>query len=333
MTLQQMVLQQRNLLKDLDLQKAMYNSDVTHLNEQLQKTQEKIKQRSHDMDLLENNYQAHLRSVRSSDDDPTSIGKKLLGLRERIHGLASELVPHAEPLTSEKLSTLWINLGPSIQQLGTPLPPHRILMLTEKFMMDVLVQNLNLHYFPGLSCGPELTQLQQWFEQNDSSSHFSTRLQQEVTLLVAQNNQKAGEEVQEIWQKCADKNWTHLYKGLQKAYPTYLAKKTTDQKVIDEQTQANAIAYGKKLRELVDYSMSLGSAIKGQEVSITAVDVREGVQPIDCSLMDDVDGQTCGTVGFCISPPFVMRAAKGYEPLIKGKVLCFQQNEPSIPKK
>lgn len=324
MTLQQMVQQQRNFLKDLDLQKAMINSDVTHLNEQLTKTQEKIKQRSHDMDLLENNYQAHLRSVRASDDDPQTIGQKLLGLRERIHALASELVPHAEPVTTEKLSTLWINLGPSIQQLGTPLPPHRILMLTEKFMMDVLVQNLNIHYFPGLSCSSEFTRLHQWFDQNDPTSFFSTRLRQEVTLLVAQN--KVGE-VQEIWQKCAERNWNHLYKGLQKAYPTFLAKKTTPDQEIDQQIQANALAYGKKLRDLVEYSMMLGSAIKGQEVNITAVDVREGAQSIDCALMDDVDGQTVGSIAFCISPPFVIKAAKGYEPLVKGKVLCFSNTK------
>jgi hypothetical protein len=313
-----MVQQQRNILKDLDLQKAMLNSNVAHLSEQLSKTQEKIKQRSHDMDLLQHNYQAHLRSVRASDDDPASIAHKLLELRDRIHTLATDLLPQAEPVTGQNIATLWVNLAPAIQQLGTPLPPPRILMLTEKFMMDVLVQNLNINHFPGLSCSPELLSLNQWFEQNDTSLYFSTRLRQEVTLLLTQNKV---DEVQAMWEKSAEKNWHHLYKGLQKAYPTFLCKRTSDKKFDQDQLNA-AQAYGARLRELVEYSMALGSAIKGQEVNITAVDMREGIEPLNPSLMEDVDGQTTGMIAFCISPPFVKKVAKGYEPLVKGKVLC-----------
>ncbi|OAD05929.1 hypothetical protein MUCCIDRAFT_106489 [Mucor lusitanicus CBS 277.49] len=328
MNIQQMIQQQRQVLRDLDSQKQLYAKDVTTLTEQLSKMNEKIKQRSHDMDLLQNNYQTHLRSVRSSDDTADTIATKLHQLRQQIHSLASELLPHAEPLvTTEKLSTLWLNLGASIDQLGKPLPPERIQMLTEKFMMDVLVQNLNINVFPGLSCNNDFLVLHQWFDQNDTSTFFSTRLRQELSMMVVQNNTDSGAgDIQQTWKKFVDRNWNHLYRGLQKAYPTYLVKKSDT--TISEQALAVANEYGKKLRNLVEFTMHLGSAIKGQEVCITAVDVREGKQPFDGQLMDDEDGQTTGTIAFCISPPFVVKVANRYEPLLKGRVLCFPS--PSV---
>ncbi|KAG2233222.1 hypothetical protein INT48_007642 [Thamnidium elegans] len=288
---------------ELDSQKQMYQTDVTKLSEHLAKTQSKIKQRTHDMDILKNNYKLHLRSVRSSDDDPKSIAVKLLELKKSIHVLACELLPHAEPqLTTEKLSTLWLNLGDSIDQLGRPLPPERIQMLTEKFMMDVLVQNLNINIFPGLACNPEFLELSNWFDQYDTSPFYSTRLRQELSMLVVNNKSNANSDIEQTWKKCVDQSSAAV---------------------------AAANEYGKKLRKLVEDTICLGSAIKGQEECITAVDVREGVQQFDSSLMEDEDGQTSGTIAFCISPPFVVKLSNRYEPLVKGRVLCFPSTTKS----
>jgi hypothetical protein len=329
-SIQQQIARQRQLLKELDSQKSQIQHTNAQLADQLEKTQEKIKQRTNDMAMLQTNYQQHLRSVRSSDDDPSTIATKLVDLRRQIHELASELLPHAEPITTtEKLSTLWLNLSPAIDHLGKPLPAPRIQLLTEKFMMDVLVQNLNINIFPGLSCNNEFLELQDWFDQHDTSSFFSTRLRQELSKVVIQQQMEG--EVAATWKKCVDCNWYHLYRGLQKAYPTYLAKKDG----VSANEQAVAHGYSKKLRGLVEYTVGLGSVIKGQEVCITAVDVREGKQSFDVQLMDDEDGQASGVIAFCISPPFVVKIANRYEPLVKGRVLCFptttitSNNEPT----
>ncbi|RCH77588.1 hypothetical protein CU098_002420 [Rhizopus stolonifer] len=319
-SIQQLVQQQRHVLQELEAQKAHFQSQIHQLTEQHNKTQDKIHQRQNDMTLLEANYQTHLRSVRSSDDDPASIATKIGQLRQHIHTLASQLVPFAEPnITAEKLSTLWLNLGRSIQQLGNPLPEHRLLMLVEKFMMDVLVQNLNIHLFPGLTCNQAFVELQQWFDEHDSV-YFSTRLRQELSMLVVQHKDKDGGDIQEAWQKSIDRNWSHLYRGLQKAFPTYLCKTSQE----DEKARKAAQHYSQQLRELVEEAIELGSVIKGQEVAITAVDVREGNQLFDSQLMEDEDGQTSGTIAFCISPPFVVKIMNTYKPLVKGRVLCFQ---------
>lgn len=333
--IQQLVSQQRLLLQDLDAQKAMVSSDVAHLEELLSKAQEKIKSRTHDMDVLKSNYDLHLRSLRSSDDDTESIRLKLVQLRQSIRALASELVPHAEPnVTSDKLGTLWLNLGPSIQRLGKPLSPQRIQMLTEKFIMDVLVQNLSTNVFPGLACNTEYLQLVEWFDRYDSSTFFSNRLGQELNMLILQNYKTSGSDIEQIWNKYVDRNWSHLHRGLQKAYPSYLKRASSSSSTTTATATAienNTTEYGRKLRLLVEETINLGSIIKEQQVCITASDVKEGVQEFDSSLMEDEDGQTSGTIAFCISPPFIVKISNRYELIMKGRVLCFPPTSTTTP--
>lgn len=143
-------------------------------------------------------------------------------------------------------------------------------------------------------------------------------------IIVQQQNQG---QVAATLKKCVDRNWHHLYRGLQKVYPTYLGKK--DAATANDQEMT--LAYSKKLHGLVEYTVRLGYAIKGQEACITAGDVREGQQRFDAQLMEDEDDQTEGVIAFCISPPFVVKNADRYEPLVKGRVLCFPatHNEPT----
>ncbi|EIE90237.1 hypothetical protein RO3G_14948 [Rhizopus delemar RA 99-880] len=316
---QQHVEQHQTTLKELEAEKAYYKHENKRLEEQVSKMQAKVKKRTEELKTLEDNYQAHLRSLRCSDDDPKSIARQLIDLRGDIKRLAQELLPFAEPkTTTEKLSTLWLNLGETIGQLGNPhLSPERILLLTEKFMMDVLVQNLNTHHFPGLSCHAEFLEIQHWFEKYDASPFFATRLRQEVSLLIAKNKMSE-KEVEKGWKKSAERNWHHLYRGLQKSYPNsfLVSAEEEDQALLRTE-------YSQRLRQLVEKVMDLGSAIRGQEVCITAMDVKEGVQQFDPSIMEDEDGQTEGTIALCVSPPFVVKLSDHYEPLVKGRVLCF----------
>jgi hypothetical protein len=250
--------------------------------------------------------------MRCSDDDCTTISNKITRLKQSIQALALELLPHAEE-ASKQLATLWLNLGDAIVQLGDPLPPQRIQMLTEKFMMDVLVQNLNINLFPGLDCNAAFLDIQAWFDNNSdvkdqkyNTCLFSTQLRQELSMVVikARNTYP---DIDQNWNKAVDKSWHHLYRGLQRVYP-FLKKENNE--------------YGDRLRQLVKDAIDVGIAIKGQEVPITAVDIREGVQVFDAQLMEEEDSKTSGTIAFCISPPFIVKVTDRYEPLVKGRVLC-----------
>ncbi|KAI8987076.1 hypothetical protein BDB01DRAFT_784473 [Pilobolus umbonatus] len=318
MDIQQLIQQRQQELKELDSHKSMIQIETTRLRKELLKIEVNGERLKRDMDKLNSNYKQHLLEVRGSDDTLETIKQRLVDLRHRIQSLAVDILPYAEPvITTEKLCTLWVNLKGPIEQLGTPLPLNRIQMLTEKFMMDVLVQNLNTNIFPGLSCNQEYNQLQSWFNRYDSTCKFPTRLRQEVTMILSK---KRGQDIEDLWKKCVDRTWNHLYRGLQKSYPLFLTHHST---VIANSTEESPQhTYSHQLRSLVEDTILLGSIIKGQDVHITAVDVKEGSQLLDTELMDDDDGSTKGVIAFCISPPFVAKVSHHYEPLLKGRVLC-----------
>ncbi|KAI7873005.1 hypothetical protein BDF14DRAFT_1716423, partial [Spinellus fusiger] len=304
------------VLENLELEKLQYQQESQELTEHIRKLQLKRDQRDTDMSQLKMNYDKHLCSMRATSDDVDSIATKLRLLKENIVHLTNELVTYADPvIATQALCTFWLNLADSIHALKGPdrlLPPHRIHMLTEKFIMDVLVQNLNSNVFPGLS--HEATEAYQelctFFELHDKA--FSIRLRQELALVVVE---KKGQNntIDKALHDTLQSNWKYLYGGLSKAFPFLYQHDKSEPDVRKH--------YGAKIQKLVEQTVSLGCAIKGQEIAITGTDVREGEQAFDGELMVDVDHQTSGVVVFCICPPFVT-LSDPYGCLEMGKVLC-----------
>ncbi|KAI8393416.1 uncharacterized protein BYT42DRAFT_506931 [Radiomyces spectabilis] len=308
---------QRQHLEAYRLEKKQYQEDIKSLTERLEKTREKTEKRTQDMKILQKNYTDHIRSMRATHDDLDSIVDKLHQLQNLISELAGQLLEHADPnVTPKALQTFWLNLHDAIDRLavagpdGNQLSPPRIKMLTEKFMMDVLVQNLNSNVFPGLQVVDAYNQLQSWFETHDPA--FSIRLRQEMALVVVAHS-TSDNDVHKLLHNAVQNNWKYLYGGLVKAYP-FIYQHDKSEPVIRKH-------YGAKVQVLVEQALALGFAIKSQEVDITAADIREGIQQFDPESMIDIDDQTSGTIEFCISPPFAV-IHPAYRSLVKGRVLC-----------
>ncbi|KAI8366783.1 uncharacterized protein BYT42DRAFT_143145 [Radiomyces spectabilis] len=306
----QLALQRRHL-EGLEIERQQYKAESKALEDRLQKTKEKMQQREQARIQLEKNYNDHLRSMRATNDDLDSIADKLRQLKQQIANLADELMDRLDPVVAtQALQTFWLNLQDPIQEMGSPLPLPRIRMLTEKFIMDVLVQNMNLNVFPGLQVADEYNQLQYFFEKHDPA--FSIRLRQEIALVVVAKNIRGNDVHQSLYQ-AVQNNWKFLYGGLIKAYPSIYQY---DKAETDVRKQ-----YGAKVQMLVEHSMALGFAMKGQEVDIAAADTRERVQPFNPELMIDQDNRNSGIVQFCICPPFVVYGSQ-IRALEKGRVLC-----------
>lgn len=301
------------------MESEQYQKDNQVLTEKLEKQRTKKAQRDEDIQALQANYDKHLRSLRATEDDLESIGAKIKQLKQAITVLAEQLVgsEYGDPVVATRaLSTFWLNLHEAIQRMGCPLSRSRLQMLTEKFMMDVLVQNLNLNVFPGLSdeVVDAYNKLQYWFEENQHPQAMAIRLRQEIALLVARQEKDKQGDVYRLRHIALQNTWKYLYSGLVKAYPFVYQHDKAEPDVRKH--------YGAKVQLLVDQAISLGLAIKGQEVDITAAAVNEGEQPFDPELMVDEDGQESGIVEFCVAPPFVVRDANDIRTLEKGRVLC-----------
>ncbi|KAG2217047.1 hypothetical protein INT45_010251 [Circinella minor] len=316
---------QKRILEHLQVEHQQYEKDNKVLSDRIDTLDAKHKQRTQDTNQLRENFNDYLKGLRATDDDIDSVGEKIKKLKEGIHDLTQILVEQGDAEVATKaLRTFWLNLNEAIVDMGNPLPKPRLQMLTEKFMMDVLVQNLNLMAFPGVENVEEYNRLQYWLEDNisDQQAFFPVRLRQEVALVVVKKETDKESDVYRSRHSALQNNWKYLYSGIVKAYPFVYQHDKTEPDVRKH--------YGAKVQILVDQAIHLGLAIKGQELDVTAAAVSEGEQEFDPENMEDEDGQTSGTVGFCICPPFVVGNPAPIRILIKGRVLCASSPSESL---
>ncbi|KAI9469112.1 MAG: hypothetical protein EXX96DRAFT_532946 [Benjaminiella poitrasii] len=304
--------QKRNLMRLLDEELFKLRRNNMDAADKIRLNQEHMMMRQKDQKQLLDNYTEHIRLRRATPDDAGTIHKKLQDLKTMIKTLSVALAKRCDPVIATKaISTFWVNLNEAILQLGNPLPKNRIEMLTEKFLMDVLVQNMNYNVFTGLKISQPYTQLQIWFERYDAS--FCTRFRQEMAKVVVSGN-KPGSDIQQEIQKLNKRMYNSLYSSLLKAFPFM------DQKC-EESTTENKDYYTAMLRNMVDHASHIGYAMRGQEVEIAAAAVGEGTEQLDLKTMVDEDGQTSGIIQFCVCPPFIMYGNR-VEILEKARVLC-----------
>lgn len=303
--------QKREIVKRLDEELYFlrhYNADLIEKEKAIQ---ERMVQRKKDQQQLLINYNEHIRSRRATGDDPSTIRTRLLELKAMIKDLSIDLASQCDPkVASAAIGSFWINLNEAIAKLGDPIPMKRIVMLTEKFLMDVLVQSMNYNTFPGLKISQPYTQLQFWFDRYDPA--FSTRLRQEVAKAVVAGN-TPNSDIQADIAKFNKRMYNSLYSSLLKAYPFM------DQH--DSREQDSKKRYSTIINKMVELASYIGYAIRGQEVEIAAAAVGEGSEPLDLKTMNDEDNQTSGIIQFCVCPPFIVYGSR-IEVLEKARVLC-----------
>ncbi|KAI8885867.1 hypothetical protein K501DRAFT_214787 [Backusella circina FSU 941] len=301
----------RDKLRSLDEELNYYRRANAELVDQKRVMEERKALRQKDQKQLLDNYNEHIRSRRATNDDTNTIRMKLKDLKMMINDLSAELVQHCDQTTATKaIISFWVNLHEPISKLGTPLPSNRIMMLTEKFLMDVLVQNMNYNSFTGLKISPPYTRLHAWFDKYEPN--FCTRLRQEIAKVVVQNN-TPNSDIQAEINKLNKRMYASLYSSLLKAYPFIEAHDSKEQ---DPNKQ-----YQGKIKSMVELASVIGYAVRGQEVEIAAAAVGEGSECLDTKTMIDEDGQTSGVIQFCVCPPFIMYGNRT-EVLEKARVLC-----------
>ncbi|KAI7851466.1 hypothetical protein BDC45DRAFT_571959 [Circinella umbellata] len=296
---------QRYCLENLEIEQQQYKLDGRALTDRIDKVHERLHEKQLARQQLESNYNDHLKTLRATDDDLQSVAAKLKELRRMIANLADDLVENVDPKRATgALRNFWINLKKPIEKMGSPLPLNRIRMLTEKYMMDYLIPNLTPNYFPGLAVMREYGNLEYWLRNHNR--YTCIRLRQEIAKCIMNDAQRLlGKEIKS--------KARGLYANLNEAYP-YM-----QQYDINESDPEKT--YEIKVRKLVEYSIALGFAMKGQEVDIVATVVQEGVQLFNPATMEEEEGLNEGTIEFCICPPFIVFDA--YQNVLeKGRVFC-----------
>ncbi|KAI7878167.1 hypothetical protein K492DRAFT_165267 [Lichtheimia hyalospora FSU 10163] len=304
---------QRLGLENLEIERQQYRSDCRALMDRLGQLKERLQQRQQAREQLQKSYEDHMRSLRATDDDLTSISAKIRKLRHMIATLADDLLENVDPVRATfTLRDFWLNLREPIEQMGTPLKLNQIRMLTEKYMMDFLILNMTPYKFPGLPPHKQYNQLEMWLKNHDRN--VAVRLRQELARAIVRTSK---DRKNTLLEEETRQTIQGLYKNLNEAYP-YMQQYD---KVENDPTRR----YEHKVRELVEFSLQLGFAMKGQEVDIAATLVQEGSQVFNPALMEEEQGLKSGVIEFCICPPFVVYNAMPYTLLEKGRVYCHPQ--------
>ncbi|CAO3689137.1 unnamed protein product [Umbelopsis vinacea] len=271
-----------------------------------------IEKRDIERQKLLQNFDEYLQSVRATPDTLTTIYDQIHALKIMIREVVDELVAKADRKIATKIlrDKFWLNMEDTIGKLGKPLKRRHIAMLTEKYIMDQLVECVFcLVSYPGLPIDQAYSDLFDWVEEQDE--RFAIRLRQEMARVVA--SREKGDDTDAVVKQEKERVLRFLCRRLALAFPFIVSY---DKEEVDPQKRFVA-----KFRRVVEQAFALSLAMKGQEVEITTGQILVGEQKFDPSIMEDEEGKDSGIVRFCIYPPFIDRTGQRRF-LEKARVYC-----------
>ncbi|RUO97195.1 hypothetical protein BC936DRAFT_140832 [Jimgerdemannia flammicorona] len=299
----------------IDTNSALYQQ-TEDLHQKLTITTQKLQQREADYAKIESNFLEYMKIIRPTDDDLSTIRDKFKTLKYNINRLLMSLNKKADrQAATDLLAASWDNLQDSVRSLGTPLDHFYINMLMEKLIMDTLVKYVfNVTLYVGLPVNSAYADVKQWMDARNPQ--WSLRLRQQLCSLVA--NPKDAE-IQESVQTEKARIVSLIYGHLVTAYPFIREKDKADAAAI---VGGKEKGYYAKVEEIVDKAVYLSLAIRGQDVEIMTIHVREGDEQFDPDRMTlEQKSKPGGVVRFCICPPF--QGGDGEHGFLeKGKVFC-----------
>lgn len=281
--------------------------------------------RKDDYQRMEAKFYAHVKSIRATDDDLSTIQHEISHLSSQLNNLCMGLKAkmdiqagsdflleryHDQRLLFKKyLVNSNKDDGDDSSML---LESRHITMFTEKLIMELLVEHIfdqPLHI--GVSVNEAYDKVSTWMRKYNED--WAQRFRQQMSALLA-NQAQLQDERESIEQANADlvdvilQQLGHIYPELQNQAGDYLKMQR------------------KKIDTMVTRAARLNLAIKGQDIEIKHQDIAEGgVAEFDSALMKaDGKGKPEGHVLFMISPPFLAidpnDTHHGF--IIHGKVFC-----------
>lgn len=279
------------------------------LQNELMEAQRVFKEREAEYSSIEHNFFEHTRAIRATDDDLSTIRDSFKLLKYSIARLIMTLNKKADKAkAAQKFVATWPQLS-IVDPATGEMEPSFVNLLSEKLVHEHLVKHVfSAPIYPGLKVNDAYYALNKWLQAH--SSQFSIRLRQQMAAVVAKSGKDS--EIHQAAQLEKQKIATKIYDDLAEIYHPFLRENDA---AVDEDKR-----YYSKICDIVDKSLKLTIAIRGQEVEIKTVGIEEGKQEFEEETMTEVKGRTSGLVRFCICPSF-MGGDREHGFLEKGKVV------------
>ncbi|KAI9305751.1 hypothetical protein BJ944DRAFT_200495 [Cunninghamella echinulata] len=286
--------QLNNTINKVKQEVASETEKKQQLQYELEEARRLYQERETEYSKIEHNFFQLTRAVRATDDDLSTIRDSLKLLKYNVSRVVMTLNKKADKEKAKaKFMATWPNLT-LVDDKGELIEPSYINFLAEKLLHEHLVKSIfQCPMYPGLDINNAYDALSRWFTEHDST--FSVRLRQQLAVILVKS--KPDSELQQAVQQEKKRITDLIYKDLTEIYDPFIRE--NDSQVSGEKS------YYYKISDIVDKAFKLAIAMRGQEVDISTLDMKEGTQEIDEETMVDVRGKTSGIVRFCICPTFV----------------------------
>ncbi|KAI8344308.1 hypothetical protein BC941DRAFT_464536 [Chlamydoabsidia padenii] len=254
-----------------------------------------LEAKKEDYKRMETKFYAHVKSIKATDDDLSTIQHEITHVSSQLNNLCMGLKAKMDQQSGTSFLFNKYNQAALKKHLikndGELLESRHITMLTEKLVMEMLVEHIfdqPLHI--GVSVNQAYDQVSHWMRRYNED--WAQRFRQQMSALLANQAQDEGETIEQAMDNLVEAILTllgHIYPELQNQDSDY----TKNQQ--------------QKIGKIVARAARLNLAIKGQDIEIQHQHIQEGgLVAFDSTIMKaDSKGKPDGQVLFVISPPFV----------------------------
>lgn len=277
-----------------------------------------LEKKKQEYQRMEANYYSHVRQIRATDDDLSTIQTEISHLFSQISNLCMSLRSKADraqgtafvferwPEKQEAIRThLLKSAAEEEENEELLLDPGHIGVFTEKFLVEELLRNiLEAPLHVGVSVNEAFRQVEAWMAQRNAE--WAARFRQQMSALVAK---QPGDDEEENIEQAKQTLTQRVMEQLLRIYPKI-------------QGDANA---GRKVTNVIQRATRLSLAIKGQELPVRTLEIEEGATEFDPSTMKPASkGKPEGLVLLVITPAFTANDPTDPEHgfLVPAKVFC-----------
>ncbi|CAO3641368.1 unnamed protein product [Mucor hiemalis] len=248
---------------------------------------------------METRFYSHIKSIRSSEDDLSTIYPQYIQLFSQIHNFSTSI--KSKLSNKNNILEYWWNkdsiVNQSIQHHLSSLDVDMIVLLTEKIFTEVIVHEiLQTSIHPGVSLNNSFGEIHHWVEKRNTS--WATRMKQQIASFVVKQSNEENDQIETAKEEIINKVLTLL-----------------------SQVYNDTDKMKRKVTSIVNLATKLNLAVKCQENEVVIDSFEEGgVTMFDENTMVSIENNTGDSLLLVITPQIVALGDHGFN--IPAKVYC-----------
>jgi predicted XRE-type DNA-binding protein len=277
------------------------DTDYERLQQRLEQLQIRLDSREQEYDRLQANFISHMRAIRATDDDLSTIRTKLANLHGSVSQFSMGLKKHIGD--RNKAAKTFARLYPHLESWlnKEPLEAPVIMQLTEKLVNETLIRAyLAPGVYPGVRINGAYKELSHWMHERGGDDAV-LRLKQQLCYFIARDKtQETRSEMAAAHKSISDQ----LFASLLEIYPSMESIMRS------------------KIDKFIEKAFDLSLAMRGQEVEVKVLPVKEGDSFDTRTMAPDFRGTAEGQIKLVVCPPFeAVEGDHGF--LLPAKILCY----------